>query len=210
MKLYWSPRSPFVRKVMVCAYELGVEDRIERSYTLVSSSTVNPPMLHVNPIGRIPTLETDDGAILYDSVVICEYLDSLYGGSRLFPGAGPARWDTLRRHALANGLLEILVLWRSGLGQTITAQSPNILSTFESKTRSGLDAAEQEAATLERATVDIASIALGVALGYLDFRFPQIEWRTRRPRLAQWFESFGARRSMQQTAHHDEQTQAGS
>jgi glutathione S-transferase len=209
VKLHWSPRSPFVRKVMVCAHELGVAGRIEKIYTLVSASNVNAEMLRVNPIGRIPTLVADDGTVLYDSVVICEYLDTLCGGSRLFPKEGPARWDTLRRHALANGMLEILVLWRGGLGQMVTQQSPDVLAAFEGKTLSALGAAEQEAPAIDGPRIDIATITLGVALAYLDFRFAQIDWRARHPRLARWFETFAARPSMQQTAPRDELEQAG-
>ena len=111
MKLYWSPRSPFVRKVMVCAHELGIAERIETIYTLVSMSTLNEDARQVNPLGRIPALVTDQGVVLYDSAVICEYLDVTYGEARLFGGQDAQRWDRLRRHALADGMLETLVLW---------------------------------------------------------------------------------------------------
>ena len=169
MKLYWSPRSPFVRKVMVCAHELGVADRIEKIYTLVSQSTVNAEMLRVNPIGRIPALVTDEGALLYDSVVICEYLDTADGRAILFPREPDRRWDALRRHALADGLLETLVLWRSELGRKAHHQSPDVLSAFEQKTASALAAADRTHAGEDR--VDIGNVTLGVVLGYLDFRF---------------------------------------
>ena len=95
MKLYWSSRSPFVRKVMVCAHECGLAARIECVRTLVMMTRPNPDLLPVNPLGKIPTLVLDDGSALYDSTVICEYLDSLHGGSRLFPESGPARWTAM-------------------------------------------------------------------------------------------------------------------
>jgi glutathione S-transferase len=208
MKVYWSPRSPFVRKVMVCAHELGISDRIEKIYTLVSASKVNADMLQLNPLGRIPALVTDENAVLYDSVVICEYLDSRYGGGRLFPVDGKRRWDTLRRHALANGMLELLVLWRSELSRPASQQSPDTLHAFEHKVVSALSAAAAEEA-LDGVDVDIAHVTLGVALGYLDFRYADIDWRARHPRLADWYESFGARPSMRNTLPEDEQLRGG-
>lgn len=203
MKLYWSPRSPFVRKVMVCAHELGIAERIEKIYTLVSMDKVNGDMMRANPLGRIPALVTDDGAVLYDSVVICEYLDVLHGGQRLFPADDGRRWDTLRRHALADGLLEMLVLWRSELGRVSSQQSPNVLAALEEKTASALDAAEHDASGAA-GDVDIGRITLGVALGYLDFRYAGMDWRAPHPRLARWFETFGARPSMRDTQPQDE------
>ena len=202
MKIYWSPRSPFVRKAMVCIHELGLADRIEKIYTLVSASSVNRDMLGVNPIGRIPALVTDDGETLYDSVVICEYLDTLHGGSRLFPQKGPERWDALRRHALANGLLEILVLWRGELGRDAARQSTDVLSAYAGKTASALDAAEREEHPAGR--VDIGDLTLAVVLGYLDFRFTDQPWRPSHPRLAAWYETFAKRPSIQQTLPQDE------
>jgi glutathione S-transferase len=204
MKLYWSPRSPFVRKVMVCAHELGIADRIEKVYTLVSASSVNADMMHASPLGRIPALLTEDGETLYDSVVICEYLDARYGRCRLFPSVGKRRWDTLRRHALANGMLELLVLWRGELGRPESQQSPETLRAYRSKAASGLSAAERDAAALEDTHVDIAHVTLGVVLGYLDFRYGNIDWRSQHPGLARWYESFGVRPSMRQTAPEDE------
>lgn len=207
MKLYWSPRSPFVRKVLVCAHEVGIAGRMEKIYTLVSGSSINAEMLRVNPLGRIPALITDDGRTLYDSVVICEYLDALYGDHRLFPREGDARWDTLRRHALADGLLETLVLWRGESTRDPVRQSPEVLAAFEHKVLSALDAAEREAAPAS-ATPDIGHLTLAVALSYIDFRFGAIGWRNGRPRLAGWFDTVAARPSIQQTAPQDELRQA--
>ena len=206
MKLFWSSRSPFVRKAMVCAHELGIADRIEKISTLVSSSSVNAEMLRVNPLGRIPALVTERGEVLYDSVVICEYLDAVHGRRRLFPSDATHRWNALRRHALADGMLEILVLWRSELGRVPPQQSADVLAAFERKIESALDAAEHEHAALENADVDIGHITLGVALGYLDFRYTAFDWRRAHPRLAGWFQIFGARASMQATRPYDERT----
>jgi glutathione S-transferase len=204
MKLYWSPRSPFVRKVMVCAHELGIAERIEKVYTLVSASSVNDDMLRTNPIGRIPALMTDEGEVLYDSIVICEYLDSRYGGARLFPREGQRRWDTLRRHALANGILEILVLWRGELGRPSLQQSAETLAAYKSKVASGLSAAERDSSGGRDTQIDIALVTLGVVLGYLDFRYRELDWRATYPRLGKWYSAFGARASMIETAPRDE------
>ena len=138
MKLFWSPRSPFVRKVMVCAHELGVANRIEKIYALVSMSKANPDVLKVNPVGRIPALIAEDGTVLYDSHVICEYLDAVYGESRLFPKETPRRWVVLRRLALGDGMLETLVLWRSEQTRPEPQRSGAVLETFRTKTASAL------------------------------------------------------------------------
>jgi glutathione S-transferase len=205
MKLYWSPRSPFVRKVMVCAHELGIADRMERIGALVSLTQTNADVLKVNPIGRIPALVLDNGDVLYDSHVICEYLDAEYGDSRLFPRAKPARWDALRRLALADGMLETSILWRAERMRPGTRQSAEMLGAFDRKIATALAALERESAGLDQARVDIGDLAIGCALGYLDFRFAELDWRGRHERIAAWFEFFNRRDSMQQTMPYDEQ-----
>ena len=204
MKLFWSPRSPFVRKVMVCAHELGIADRIEKVYALVSMTQANAEVLKVNPVGRIPALVTDDGNFLYDSNVICEYLDAEFGESRLFPAQKPQRWQNLRRLALADGMLETGVLWRGERVKPITQQSSPTLVTFQRKIESALDAAEADTPAPSALHADIGDIALGVALAYLDFRFAEINWRVRCPHLAQWFAIFNERPSMKETVPYEE------
>ncbi|HEY0337549.1 MAG TPA: glutathione S-transferase C-terminal domain-containing protein, partial [Burkholderiales bacterium] len=113
------------------------------------------------------------------------------------------RWDALRRHALANGMLEILVQWRSERSRPASQQSSDTLHAFQSKVASGLSAADARAAATTSA-VDIGHVTLGVVLGYLDFRYADIDWRARHVRLAHWFESFKARASMKNTLHKDE------
>ena len=204
MKLYWSPRSPFVRKVMVCAHELGIAGRIETVYALVSPGNVNADVQKVNPIARIPTLVTDSGMVLYDSHVICEYLDAEHGGSRLFPKQGERRWDALRRLALGDGMLETGVLWRGERTKPAPQQSSPILLAFDQKISAALDVVEADATALKLEGIDIGEIAIGCALGYLDFRYAALDWRARAPRSAAWFESFNARPSMQQTVPYEE------
>ena len=95
MKLHWSPKSPYVRKVMICVAELGLSPRIELQRSVAAMLAPNASLMQDNPLSKIPTLVLDDGLALFDSVVICEYLDHLAGGS-LYPVAGPARWQALR------------------------------------------------------------------------------------------------------------------
>jgi glutathione S-transferase len=204
MKLYWSPRSPFVRKAMACAHELGLADRIETVYALVALDRPNPEMMRVNPLGRIPALITDDGDVLYDSTVICRYLDTLHEGEPIFPRETARRWDALRRHALADGTLETAVLWLAERKRPPQRQSPELLANFERKIRSALAAFEGEARGFESASVDIGHLCTGCALGYLDFRFPELDWRRDAPQLARWYERFAQRPALQYTQPYQE------
>lgn len=199
MKLYWSPRSPFVRKVMVFAHEAGVAPRIETVKTLVSSTAANRELMSVNPLGKIPTLVTDDGMVLFDSYVICEYLDSLNGGDKLIPRAPDRRWQALRWHALGDNMLDNLLLWRNELLKPAPRQSPDTLAAFDAKIRACLDSLDGEAAVLGATDVGIGHVAIAVALGYIDFRLPELVWRDKRPNLAGWHTDFAQRPSFRST-----------
>jgi glutathione S-transferase len=199
MKLYWSPRSPFVRKVMVFAHEAGVAGRIETVKTLVSSTAANRELMKVNPLGKIPTLVTDDGQVLFDSYVICEYLDSLHRGAKLIPQAPAARWQALRWHALGDNALDNSLLWRNERLRPQPQQSPETLAAYDAKTRSALDTLDGEAAALASAPVTIGHVAIAVSLGYFDFRFPDLGWRDGRPKIAAWHAAFSKRPSYQAT-----------
>jgi glutathione S-transferase len=203
MKLYWSSRSPYVRKVMVCAHELGLSGSIERVHAVVAMSQPNAIVMGHNPLGKIPTLLLDDGRILYDSVVICEYLDGLVRGSQLFPAHGERRLAALRRHALGNGMLDTLILWRAELAKPQARQTPEWLMTFALKIRNALDAIEAEADALTHEPFDIGSVAIAVALAYLDFRFAHLDWRNGHPRAAALAAQFSQRDSIQQTKFID-------
>jgi glutathione S-transferase len=201
MFLHWSSRSPFVRKVMMTAHETSLADRIQCERIVVSSRAANPTVMRDNPLGKIPTLRLEDGTVLYDSAVICEYLDSLRDGPKLFPGPGPARWTALRRNALGTGLLDNLVLWRGA--REWPHRLTDLEEALDAKTRAALDAMEAEAGALGGDAFSIGHIAIGVALAYLDFRFAALAWRTGRPALAEWHASFSARPSAQATAFAD-------
>ena len=199
MKIFWSSRSPFVRKVMVFAHEAGLAARIETVRTLVAMSQANRELMQTNPLGKIPTLVTDDGRALFDSYVICEYLDGLHGGAKLVPQAPEPRLQALRWHALGDNLLDNLVLWRNEQMRPQPQQSPETLAALEAKARAGLDYLEREAAALGNAAIGIGHVAIAVALGYVDFRFPQLAWRDGRPKLAVWHSTFAQRPSYQAT-----------
>lgn len=198
MKLHWSPRSPFVRKVMVAAHELDLADRIRTVRTVVAMTKPARELLPENPLGKIPTLVLEDGTILYDSAVIIEYLDSLAGGGRLIPASGPARWQELRRHALAHGFLDLLILWRNEREKE--APLPALLDAFKLKTDAILPAMEAEIDTIAAGPVGLAQITFAIVGGYLDFRFPDLRWRDRCPRFSAWEQRFAERPSMRATA----------
>jgi len=204
VKLYWSSRSPFVRKVMVFAHECGLASQLKLERTLVAMNNPNRELLKTNPTGKIPTLQLDDGSALYDSTVICEYLDSLQQGPRLFPAAGQARWTALRRHALGNNLTDNLMLWRNELLRPAAQQSPETLAAFELKVRNALDALEAESAALARDPLTIGHIAVAVALAYIDFRFGTLGWREGRDSLTRWHRDYSQRPAMRETAFVDQ------
>ncbi len=196
MKLHWSSRSPFARKVVVAAYELSLVDRIELVDTLVAMTKPNTDLMTFNPLSKLPTMVLDDDTALYDSSVICEYLDHLDGRSILFPQDPDRRFATLRRQACGNGLLDFLLLYRNERNRAEEQRSQDLLVGFAKKTTATLGALEQEAKSLEAAPVDIGHIVIGCALSYLDFRFPEDPWRPECPHLTAWHEVFAARPSM--------------
>lgn len=199
MKLRFSPTSPYVRKVIVCAAERGLDARIERIPTLPFDPETD--LATDNPLCKVPALITDDGVHLYDSRVICEYLDSLHDRARLFPEP-PARWTALRRQALGDGMLDAAVLVILENRREVVQRSAPFIARQTAKIACALDALELEAETLGE-TVDIGTIALGCALGYLDFRFPDEDWRADQPKLAAWFDVFAERPSMTASAPRD-------
>jgi glutathione S-transferase len=199
MKLRHSPTSPYVRKVMVVALETGLASRIELVPTSVAPTQPNPEYQRENPLVKVPALTTDDGAVLYDSRVVAEYLDGLHQGAKLFPAAGPARWTALRRQALADGILDAAVLTRYETFLRPEAKRwDDWVEGQMRKVRGALDALEGEAAGLGD-RLDIGLVAIGCALGYLDFRYAELGWRQGRPSLAGWYEGFAARPSMRET-----------
>ncbi|MBE9605828.1 glutathione S-transferase [Acetobacteraceae bacterium H6797] len=197
MKMFFSGGSPFVRKVSVVALELGLE--IEHLPSAANPVTRDQAIIAENPLGQVPTFIADDGTVLYDSRVICEYLDSLAGGGKIFPATGPARWTALVEHSLADGILSAALLAR--YESTLRPEEKRWdgwMNGQMDKVRTGLDALEAKVEGFG-GRLDIGTIGVGCALGYLDFRFGDLGWRATRPKLAAWFEQFGARSSMAAT-----------
>ena len=201
MKLLHAPTSPFVRKVMVVAREIGLADRIEIVFNAASPMQRDPALTALNPLGKIPALVLDDGRVLYDSAVICEYLADLAGDSDIFP-AGPARWEALTLQALGDGLLDAAVGNRyETVMRPEALRWPDWSQAQMAKITGALDAIEQAVHTgLIAPTVHhIGLITLGCALGYLDFRYADLQWREGRPAAAEWFAAFDARPAMAAT-----------
>jgi glutathione S-transferase len=196
MKLHWSPRSPYVRKVMIAAHEMGLADRLEIVRTVVGGTRPHLELMRENPLGKIPTLVLEDGTIIFDSPVVCEYLDRLHYGPRLFPD-WPDRLVALRRLALGDGMLDIALAWLGEGFRPTEKQSEPHMALWEGKLRCCVDALENEADTLVMDRFSIGHIAIGNALSYLDFRFGELNWRDGHRRLAAWHAAFDARPSVQ-------------
>jgi glutathione S-transferase len=203
MKLHWSPRSPYVRKVMIAAHELGLADRIERCRTPVAMSECNLDLRPDNPLNKIPTLVLDDGLAIFDSYVILEYFDGLAGGGRIVPRAGRDRLVVQRVHALGHGLIDNLILARNERDRSEAQRSSAHMAAFDVKRRAAYATLEAEVTDLEAMPFGIAHIAVGCALGYADYRFPAEGWRDAAPRLAAWHHGFEARPSAVATRHVD-------
>jgi len=195
MVLHWSPRSPYVRKVVIAAHELGLQDRIEQVRTVVGGTDPHPGLMRENPLGKIPTLVLADGTIIYDSPVVCEALDRMAGGS-LFPADWAARLVALRWQALGSGMLDISLLRLTERNKPAAMHSAPHEALWHGKITCCIDALEGEAEALAATPFNIGHIAIGVALGYLDFRFANEAWREGHPKLAAWHATFNARPSV--------------
>lgn len=200
MKLHWSPRSPYVRKVMICAHELGLVERLTLVRSVAAMLKPNAELMRDNPLSKIPAMVLDDGMVLVDSVVICEYLNNLAGGP-LFPAAGTAKWQSLRWHALGDGLLDLLILWRNEREKAAPLQP--LIDSFTLRVGATLDRLESEAPDLAAAPFTIGTVGIACALGYLDYRFDAYGWRARAPALAHWFAALSQRPSLAVTVATD-------
>lgn len=194
MKLYFSATSPYVRKVMACAIARGIEGRIQPVPTNPHESP--PALVHDNPLSKVPCLVTEDGFALFDSPVICEYLDSVGDVIPLFPPHGAARWRALRFQAMGDGILDAAVLRRMEGARPREAARDGVVERQGAAVSRALDALEADPPANH---LDIGAIAVACALGYLDFRFAHEPWRDGRPKLAHWFEAIAARPELART-----------
>lgn len=202
MKLYWSQRSPFVRKVMIVLHETGLTESVECIPTVVAMTTSpNPGVLAHNPLGKIPVLLTEEGP-LFDSRVICEYLD-LRANATLFPTALGDRMRALRWQALADGMTDILLLWRNELNRQ-GGPWREVCSGYDTKTRAAMVNLEADAAELATVPFGIGHIAIICALGYLDFRWSGSGWATAFPALADLYGVLKQRPSVQSNQVSDD------
>jgi glutathione S-transferase len=203
LKLFWSSRSPFVRFAMVIAHEKGLADAITRERVVVAAASPNADVMAHNPLNKLPTLVLDEGDVLYDSRVICEYFDATGSGARLLPESGPERWRALRRQALGIGLLDLLVGWLPERRRPAEDQNQELNEALAAKFRATLAVLEREAPSLASAPFDAGQAAIGSALGYADFRYADLDWRGSHPALASWYEGVRQRPSFQATEHAD-------
>ncbi len=195
MKLFYSDTSPFVRKCLVSAHELGLRERLELLPAAAHPVNRDRAVVAHNPLGKIPTLIKDDGTALYDSRVICEYLNSLSDG-HLLPEAGPGRWAALLDQALADGLMDAAVLTRyENAARPEALRWSDWITGQLDKVACGLAEIEHRGGPAA-GRVDLGTIAIACALGYLDFRFASLRWRGECPKTALWFEAFAKRESM--------------
>lgn len=195
MQLYSSPTTPFGRKAMVMLIETGLADGV--TIHEVAGTPVNPgtmPVAH-NPLGNIPALVLDDGRTIYDSRVISRYLDAR-AATGLYP-QGDALWDVLTLEATADGMMEaaVLMVYESRIRPADLHYAPWIEGQW-AKVARALDAIEADRMALLQGPLTAAHLALACALGYLDFRHADRDWRAGHPQLAGWDEGFAQRPSL--------------
>ncbi len=194
MKLLYSKASPFARKVRACAIALGLDRQIE----LVEVDAVAAPrvLIDANPLGRIPTLITEDGFAIFDSPVICEYLNGSSDVLPMIPQSGAQRWRCLRLEALGDGLMDAAVDRRQLLMGGLAADHPLPARRAQAIGRT-LDRLERERLSLH---LDVGALSIACALGYLDLRFPDEDWRAARPGITAWSEAMSAHDCLSRTA----------
>lgn len=197
MQLLYQTHSPFARKVLVLAHEAGVADRLEVVHHETSPTRRNEAVHARNPLGKVPVLILDDGTCLFDSAVICEYLDGVHDGPRLIPGDPAARFAALRLQALADGMAEagIAVRWETER-RPEALRYPALRDGMLEKLGAACAFAEADAAL--DGPVTVGQVALACALDWLEFR-AVVDFRPAHPRLAAWLDRFCARASMRAT-----------
>jgi len=184
MELKYSPLSPFGRKITILAHELGIANRL--TLNTVSTRGESEKLTPFNPLGKIPVLVTDSGAVLYDSKVICEYLDAEFGNHRFLPAAGLRRWEVLTRCALADGIAEAGVQIRYERARPAAVQSADAAEWQLKKIRLGYDQWERIIASFD-GTLDMAHINVGAGMGYLEMRVDELKGMKSWPRLWDWY-----------------------
>lgn len=197
MKLLYQTHSPYARKVLVAAHETGLAERLDVIHHETSPTRRNEVVYAVNPLGKVPVLLLDDGETLFDSNVICEYLDGLHDGAKLIPTDLTARYRVLRMQALAQGIADAGIAARWDIERRPEAlRWPVLVDAYREKIAAACDYLERE---IDPAAIDLGAIALATALSWIEFR-EVYDFRAGRPRLSAWYEDFAARPSMRATA----------
>jgi len=196
MKLYSHPVSPFARKARIIAHELGLKLEIIH----IESARNDPNLRNVNPLKQIPVLVLDDGSSLFDSPVICEYLNHS-GGGKFFPGMSilrntSGRWKALGLQALGDGIADAAVGWRYEMTEPEERRSPDRIARALATIGAGLDALERVRFAKDPT---IGEIAVACALGYIDFRLTDLDWKSSHPKLSAWYARFCEYPSMKAT-----------
>ncbi|WP_349971068.1 glutathione S-transferase [Pseudomonas caspiana] len=200
MTLYYNAASPFARKVMLVLHETGQLSRVTLQPTLLTPVAPVEELNNDNPAGKIPALRLADGNVIHDSRVILDYLDHQHVGNPLIPREGSARWRRLTLASLADALLDAALLIRYEQALRPAEKHWDVwLDNQQEKIERSLSYFEQEAITELSTSFDVASISVAAALGYIDFRQPDLAWRNRYPRLANWYFEVSQRPSMQAT-----------
>jgi glutathione S-transferase len=197
MKGFGATVSPFTRKIRVAAIETGQPDLID--WEMVTMTDKPAALAENNPLDKVPVVILDDGRQLYDSPVICEYLDSLHDGPKLIPADGEARWEVLRLQALGDGMCDAAVLYGGEMRRPEEFRYQPFIERQLAKLAAGLDRLEGEVDRLA-GPLTIAAIAVATAIGYMEVRECWPDWRDTRPRLAAWYDAFCRRPSMVETA----------
>lgn len=197
MKLLQSPASPFVRKVRVTLHETGQWDDVEQIDVTTSPKASDAALTAANPLGKIPALIRPDGPALYDSRVICRFLDARANGG-FYPDSHI--WDTLALEATADGIMEAaLAMVYETRYRDAEQVSQDWIEAQWAKVARALDAVNSRWMSHLQGRLDMGHIAIGAALGYLDLRHDARNWRSGRDGLAQWYAEFAERPSMQAT-----------
>jgi glutathione S-transferase len=197
MTLFHNPASPFVRKVMVLLHETGQTNRVALQASQLTPVSPDLALNEDNPLGKIPALRLADGNVLYDSRVILDYLDYQHVGNPLIPRDGSARWRRLTLASLADGIMDAAVMVRYEVAlRTPEKHWDEWLDNQRDKIRRALALLEADAIAELTSHFDVAAISVACALGYLDLRHPDLEWRKANPKLAEWYFEVSQRPSM--------------
>ncbi|MEQ3649963.1 glutathione S-transferase N-terminal domain-containing protein [Hyphomonas sp.] len=192
MKLYYSATSPYARKVRVLIIEHGLQDAVslERSDPMAENAATRIG----NPLSKIPALELEDGTHLFDSPVICEYLDHEAAGEALLPKDGEHRWAVLRAQALGDGILDAALSLVMESRRPETERSAFWQDRWTAAIHRGVDEIAGDVAS-DRKAFDLGRVTYACALGYLDFRLPDLDWRGPHPNLVTWYDEISGRES---------------